>query len=288
MKIGIQVKITDRCNYEHYEKLKQLGYCCIDLDLSNTEIFPYDCSETELQEWICREKTAIEEAGMEVSQVHGPWRWPPRDDTEENRAERMEKMKKSLRITALLGCKNWVVHPIMPFGVDDIELNKQEETWDFNMHFMRELLQVAKEYGIVICLENMPMLKFSLARPREILRFVQTINDDNFQICLDTGHVNVFRELDITEEIRLLDKYIRVLHVHDNNGGYDGHFMPFYGNIDWRAFKNALDEIGFEGVFSLETLPSERLPSAIAENVYKILFDIANDIINPEEQYIDQ
>ena len=31
----------------------------------------------------------------------------------------MEKMQKSIRLTALLGCKNWVIHPIIPIDWRD-------------------------------------------------------------------------------------------------------------------------------------------------------------------------
>ena len=56
----------------------------------------------------------------------------------------------------------------------------------------------------------------SIATPEKILEFVKEINDDHFKICLDTGHVSVFSELSIGNEIRKLGDYIRVLHIHDN------------------------------------------------------------------------
>ncbi|MBR7063270.1 MAG: sugar phosphate isomerase/epimerase, partial [Clostridia bacterium] len=47
--------------------------------------------------------------------------------------------------------------------------------------------------------------------------------------------------------------YLRVLHVHDNNGVGDFHWLPETGVIDWDNFSRALRDIGFTGVFSLET-----------------------------------
>ena len=64
-------------------------------------------------------------------------------------------MKKSIRAASILECKNWVIHPIMPFGVEDIDTGDAEKTWDMNVAFMKELLKTAKEYGVTICLENM-------------------------------------------------------------------------------------------------------------------------------------
>ena len=39
--------------------------------------------------------------------------------------------------------------------------------------FFTELLQFAKEQDVTICLENLPMAKFSLADPRQVLKFVK-------------------------------------------------------------------------------------------------------------------
>jgi hypothetical protein len=101
---------------------------------------------------------------------------------------------------------------------------------------MRELLETAKAYDITICLENMPMLEFSLSVPEKILELVNAIDDEHFKICLDTGHVSVFPDLCLAEETRVLGKQIRVLHVHDNHLGEDVHMLPYFGTIDWAGF----------------------------------------------------
>ena len=46
-----------------------------------------------------KEKKLAWEAGVEISQVHGPWTWPIREVTEEGRAERLFNMKKSIKYT---------------------------------------------------------------------------------------------------------------------------------------------------------------------------------------------
>ena len=120
-------------------------------------------------------KKLAAEAGISIHQAHGPWRWPPRDLTAEDRAERMEKMKRSIYIAHLLGCPNWIVHPIMPFGIEDLDTENAAKTWEMNVEFMTELLKTAKEYDVTICLENMPMTKFSMATPEKILEFVRLL-----------------------------------------------------------------------------------------------------------------
>lgn len=190
----------------------------------------------------------------------------------------MEKMKKSIRLTSAIGCKYWVIHPIMPFGLEDNGTELAKNTWDMNIEFMTELVKTAKEYNVVICLENMPMLDFSLSTPEDILRFVRTIYDDNFKICLDTGHVSAFNNLNLADEVRRLGKEIKVMHIHDTKQSRDLHLMPYFGRTDWDDFAKALGEVGYEGVFSLETAPASRLPDYIYEPMCKLLFDIAKEV----------
>lgn len=284
MKIGIQTNLLDKDGYGRwkenmYIKLKEHGYSCTDYNMADTESIIYTLSQNESDAMLKSEKELAENAGIEISQVHGPWRYPPRDLTEEDRSERMEKMKKSIRSTAVLGCKNWVIHPIMPYGENDADTQNAQKTWDMNIKFMSELLKTAKEYGITICLENMPMRKFSLATPEKILKFVKEINDENFKICLDTGHVSVFEDLNMGDELRRLGDKIRVLHVHDNKWGADLHLAPYFGIIDWESFANALADIGFNGCFSLETMPSGKLSDNLFEEACRLLQKIASDII---------
>ena len=168
----------------------------------------------------------------------------------------------------------------MPFGIYDKGTENEKITWDLNIKFMKELTLEAKKYGVTVCVENMPMHNFSIAKPKDVLKLVKTINDDNFKICLDTGHVSVFPDLSIGDEVRALGKEIRTLHVHDNRFEMDLHLPPFYGVINWADFAKALGDIDFDGVFSLETLPPSNLADDIFETLCIQLYRIADGIIN--------
>jgi len=280
MKIGMIVdeKGYGRFGDDKYKKLKDHGYDCADFDMSNTETPLYEVSEEETVLMLQKEKQLAEEAGIEISQVHGPWTWPIREVTEEGRIERLESMKKSIRYTALLGCKNWVIHPHMPFDIKDIGTGHEQMAYEKNIVFFRELLKVAKENDVTICLENMPMREFSLATPDKILKIVKEINDEHFMICLDTGHVASFRELSVGDVVRKLGKYIKTFHIHDTMYDNDLHLMPYFGVIDWEDFIKALKEINYKGVFSLETLPSRKLSTPIFDEMGASLANLAKEM----------
>ena len=123
----------------------------------------------------------------------------------------------------------------------------------------------AVKAGVVIDFENLPMPALTLATPAQILGFVKAIDSPNFRVCLDTGHCSVTKS-DPAGAVRLIGKeYLRVLHVHDNDGRGDFHWLPETGVIDWAEFSKALNDIGYEGVFSLET---DVKPAGLTEKEY--------------------
>lgn len=283
MKIGISDYYYDPGSglkpAERYRQFAQAGFSCVDFNTARTETPFYTTTEEELKELIGGIRAQIEDAGLQVWQVHGPWCWPPvKDTTPEGRVVRAGEMKRSILIASLLGCKYWVVHPIMPFGIRDIPEQKEEETRSINKEFMSGLLAYAKQLDVTICLENMPMRNFSMGRPEHILEFVRQMDDDHFKICLDTGHVSYFPDLLLEEETRVLAGQIRALHVHDNGGEKDEHLYPGRGIIHWEAFGKALKDIGFDGVLSLETAPADGLPAKEYTKELSVLFGIARKI----------
>lgn len=262
-----------------YQKMKEHGFTCADYGMSNTEVAPYTLDDAEFDAYLTEERRLAEDAGIVISQVHGPWRWPPQDATEEDRAERMEKMKRSIRGTAVLGCKNWIVHPIMPYGINELGTDDAQKTWDLNVVFMRELLACAKEHDIIICFENMPMPNFSLGSVEAIMRFVNEMNDDHFRVCLDTGHVNVFPGQTLYDAVHMIGDKLQTLHVHDNSGKSDEHRLPWLGTADWEGFGRALREIGFDGVFSYETGPAIALPVDLYGDMLRFMVKSAHVIM---------
>jgi len=285
MKIGICASSYGKYPLEErYKIMRAHGYESTDFGMSDTESAPYTLSDGEAADMLQAHRRAAEEAGIEISQVHGPWRWPPQDGTNEDRAERMEKMKRCLHYTALLGCRYMVVHPIMPFHINDIGTGKEGETWQINLDYYRELLTVARAENVIIALENMPMPQFSIGSPEQILQFVTEINDPYMKVCLDTGHVSVYDKRQPSEAVYVLGDWIKVLHIHDNGGRGDEHLLPYArtGVIDWPAFGRALRDVGYAGTFSYETAPTGKLPLVVWEDAAKALVKLGHWIVGDE------
>lgn len=280
MKIGIGVGSYQRWGNDHYKKINQHGFSCVDFNMMDTKHFPYNDSIKETEKKLTFEKRLADEYNIQIYQVHGPWHWPPDDSTEELRNAKLEHIKRSLWATSILGCKNWVLHPIMPCGISEKGTEQQKTTYDVNYNFMNNVLEIAKQYDITVCLENMPMRNFSLATPYEILDFVKLINDKHFKICLDTGHIVTFPELSVSKVVRDLGNEIHAFHIHDSFPDRDLHLLPCFGAIDWNDFSQALKDINYTGGLCLETAPPHKLPDDIYEELCIILAKIVNNIVN--------
>ena len=275
MKIGIVDGVfTGVYGYqEGLRRMRALGFECIDYQgFINTDKELFSFGPDAFEAYLKAQRKMIEDSGLEIIQSHGPWCWPPRNATPEERAERFEKMERSILGTAIIGCKNFVIHPIIPFTTDDAP--RANETWEMNLEFFGRLCEIARQHDVVICFENMPWSKFSLASPEAIARFVKQINSPWFKVCLDTGHCLTLG-IQPADGVRQIGKeLLQVLHVHDNNGLNDFHWLPYNGIGDWAAFTKALQEIGFDGTLSLEAGLSKKLPLDIRDNAERMLYQI--------------
>ncbi|MBE6609905.1 MAG: sugar phosphate isomerase/epimerase [Ruminococcaceae bacterium] len=253
MKLGITSGYFTKYGIEAGAKrLKAHGYDCADYQsFINTETDFFKLPEADFKKRLLEEKKIVEDAGIFIHQTHGPWRYPPKDNTEADRAERFDSMSKAIRGTAYLGCDKFIIHPIMPFGGNTSE--QPDAVKAINFEFMSRLTEVAKEYGVIICYENMPFPLLPITTSKHVTDLARKIGSDNFKVCLDTGHCLVCGESP-ADAVRYIGKdLLCAMHVHDNDGKSDKHLIPGEGIADWDAFADALYDIGFDGVFSLET-----------------------------------
>lgn len=84
MKIGIcnnENSYTKRYGDKAYIKLRELGFDAVDFNsLADTEGIYYTLPKSESDAMLLLHKKLSGDAGITISQAHGPWRWPPRDN----------------------------------------------------------------------------------------------------------------------------------------------------------------------------------------------------------------
>ena len=253
MKIGLSNYYLEKYGLDTGAKrMASHGYSAVDYNFADTESIFYSEKEEKFMSMLYEIKNKLKTNGLFVNQIHGPWSWPVNDSTEDDRAERFGKMAKALVIAKHLGAKYMAIHPLMPFGNDSME--KSEEVYNINVKYYSALANVAKNLGVIICLENLPFEKFPISSTEDVIKLIDIINHPNVKMCFDTGHAHILGE-SLGDSIRLIGRdRLKILHVHDNPG-HDAHLPPYEGTIDWSDVAEGLFDIGYDGIFSLETSP---------------------------------
>ena len=186
----------------------------------------------------------------------------------------IDTLVREIELFEAIGIKYAVLHCDF---MQDVEIGYDERR-ELNIIKLRELCDRISHVDITLCLENLCQHVLSAD---ELLEIIDKVGSDKLGICLDTGHLNIQKKNTQGEFIRKAGKYLKALHVHDNNGSGDQHILPFAkGNINFREIIQALKEINYEGLFNFE-IPGERRPGALghakvayAREVYNYLMSL--------------
>jgi len=206
-------------------------------------------SEGHLGDWISDPSAArrdIESAGLRAWSVHSPGAsFDMAASDEAVRSAVVASAASCFAPAAEAGASVAVVHcnsPGKPFDPDDYDasLARTRES-------LRTLAPFAAEAGLRMAVEN--MIPRPGKRPgcdvREVLALIDGLGD-HVGVCLDTGHNNA-TGADVPGQVLILAEKLFTVHIQDNHGrpNEDEHLIPGDGTIDWDAFLDALDEIGF-------------------------------------------
>lgn len=206
-----------------------------------------------------RIREIFESAGVPIRQTHAPFRFTKWTDKEYFEGFIMPTMKRAVEVSALLGAKVVVAHPLhfMKYA------GNEEEIFEMNMKYYRELIPIAERMGIKVAVENMFQwddlrnlpAHDTCSRIDEFIRYVDTLDSEYIVACLDVGHVGLPRPdgLESWDFVRALGHdRLKSLHIHDNDYKNDQHQLPYQGRIDWDKVTQALGEIDYDGDFTYE------------------------------------
>lgn len=125
---------------------------------------------------------------------------------------------------------------------------------DEKMRMLQRLQEKAKEYDIMLCLENTEEDINTLQKIFNIL--------PELRFCLDVGHANLFSN-DPVDFITAFEDRLEHVHIHDNNGGdsedFDIHLSPGEGSIDFARVFQALRSVDYHDMMTLELTPNDNM-----------------------------
>lgn len=265
---------------------KKAGFDCVDIDLgpmtNPDHIFNQDdACEAEA----ARIKKMAEDAGLTINQTHTPFTFKGWNDPETYENFIIPTIKRSVKISGLLGAEVAVVHPLHHF----LYKGHEEEIFQTNMEFYRSLIPICEEYNVKVGIENMfqvdPRRKHivfdTCATIPEFTRYIDTLNSKYMVACVDTGHIGLpVRDDEVWDVIRALGHdRVHSLHVHDNDYRNDLHQVPYRGLIDWNEVTKALGEIDYDGVFTYESgIITGTMDDEMAEIALKYMADVGRHL----------
>jgi len=189
---------------------------------------------------------------IEVISMHMPTHGVDISLIEEyDRVWSVREVEKTALALLRLGGGILVVHP----GSEIKDKKTRKARQEKSKQSLEEILKFCEHWGIKIALENTLPGKTGDSIP-EILEIVRNFNSKSLGICLDTGHCNItsllYNHSGVVACLPEIKNYLCHLHIHDNFGKSDDHYLPLKGNIDWKEFLKDLKEIGYPGVFMFE------------------------------------
>jgi len=163
----------------------------------------------------------------------------------------VREIKDSIDLASKIDASVVVVHPgHMAFLVREFK----DELMQSSLKSLKECLKHAGEYGIKLCVENMPEMDGMICKSLEEL--YELTQKTGVSIALDVGHAHS-TGLSIDKMI----KYDNIGHIHlsDNDGSFDNHDAIGSKNIDFKSLFKGLRRMKFDGVCVIEVKKQDEI-----------------------------
>ncbi len=261
---------------ESIRRCREAGFTT--LDFSFTEFF---FTRTELSEddWQSRVYEIVNESqklGIDFSQAHLPYNpgYMPVWKSDLEKEDYYKFARRSVLISSMLGVKWLVVHPFTQCDENEYD---DEASVQYNHGFYDSIVELALKNSVSIAYENMieyPQRRKFSARAEELCMLVDSYKDSRIGVCWDLGHGNRLY-YDESNSIKTLGSRIVALHVNDNTGISDLHFLPFMGTVGWGKALKALKDTNYTGDFTYEVYGfTKNMPESMKNIAAKYAYNV--------------
>ena len=138
---------------------------------------------------------------------------------------------------------------------------------------LQQLIDLAEQEGVVLAVEN--------CRKREHFEYVfSNLESGNLGFCYDSSHDALFGNPSI-DILKKWGEKLVTLHLSDNQGIKDDHWLPGEGIVQWEAVLQMLNNLNYTGSIMLEVLPKNPdsdMESDFLKRAYKIAYRFEESI----------
>jgi len=238
-------------DFKGVEMAKEAGFDAIDYSY----YYAKECDEIlgdGYKEYAEKLRAHLDKVGISCNQAHAPF--TVKYEMEKEEADRKYLyMARALESASILGAKNIIVHSIsVPEGVDFEE---------YNVEYYKSFIPYCEKFGIHVAVENIfkrdqkrNCLRGVIGSPEELNRVIEKINSPWIVACVDIGHA-ALTGYEPEDFIKAMNpKYLKALHVQDNDYVADRHIIPYTGDLNWDAIMTSLKNAGYEGDLTFEII----------------------------------
>ena len=138
-------------------------------------------------------------------------------------------------VACTLDVSRVILHSGHSMEYDVFHLN---EDWlrDNIVYWMKEINRWEKA-GIEIVIENE-----TEKNPDLLIRLVEEVNSPSLNLCLDIGHSHYLSLLPTTDWVRKMGRFLKHIHIHDNDQNADRHWSIGKGNFDFDKFFEFIED----------------------------------------------
>ncbi len=194
--------------------------------------------------------------------LHAPYR-PQRDLSVLDEAQRnvaVNHTVNALKLANRLGAKLVVVHGSQePLTAGERAARRRQAR-----RSLGDLVPHAKQWKMRLALEMMPP-EWLPAGVEEAFDMVHDLDPEVVGFCLDTNHADLTGDLPAI--VQALGSRIWNIHISDNDGIKQRHWMPMAGVIEWKPLLAALAAVSYQGPLHYELDPH---PVSVAQGLAEI------------------
>lgn len=219
---------------ERIKLIKQAGfdYCMLWWE---DESYPYHISRMEFNKIIEFYDLKLDNIHLPFDNVNNLW-----CEDKRIRSNEINVIKKWLNECKSCGCDVVVMH--------NTKGNNHKFNYSLGYDSFEQIIEEANKINIKIALENTQMFEYTDFLFREL-------QSTNLGFCYDSSHDFVHGGSCGYILEKWKDRLIAV-HLSDNDGMYDRHWIPGKGHVDWKKVMHIIKETNIKS-YSMETYPYE-------------------------------
>jgi sugar phosphate isomerase/epimerase len=212
---------------------------------------------------------ALAKSGASVWSLHAPFgdRCDLSSCDPAVRSDALSSHRQAAAMAVELGAQILVAHG----GAEPVGSDERAARLAYARESVTAVAAECRALGLRLAIEFLPR-SCPGNKPEELFCLLQD-SGEVAGICLDVNHANLGQ--DLVANVETLGKRIYSVHMSDDDGIDERHWMPGQGIIDWQSLVAALLRVGYAGPFMYESSKHregiEVTPALLSENYRRLI-----------------